>query len=188
MIFLECWKLLSGILRVGAVLLEGLITPDLCRPLISSFHSVGGGGRREKQKDGEKDRLDWQFLFFLMLKSEGIKRETLLWNFKKGFKERDGEKARPKDKKVEKLESSRWCFGLITEPKKEWKQSSTGGWVQEPFTSCQSIPVKVLFWWILEHTDREKREKGKRQGFRWSFMPLMWSKSPFVLPKQSYII
>lgn len=103
MIFLECWKLLSGILRVGAVLLEGLITPDLCRPLTSSFHS-GGRRRREKQKDGEKDRLDWQFLFFLMLKSEGIQRETLLWNFKKGFKERDGEKARPKDKKVEKVE------------------------------------------------------------------------------------
>ncbi len=40
--------------------------------------------RREKLKDREKYILDLQFLFFLILKSEGIKRETL-WNFKKGF-------------------------------------------------------------------------------------------------------
>lgn len=100
MIFLECWKLLSGILRVGAVFLEGLIMSDLRRPLTSSFHS-GGRRRREKLKDREKEILDLLFLFFLILKSEGIKRETL-WNFKKGFKERNGEKARPKDKKVKK--------------------------------------------------------------------------------------
>lgn len=72
------------------------------RPLPAVNQQLSLGGGREKQKDGEKDRLVWQFLFFLMLKSEGIKRETLLWNFKKGFKERDGEKSRPKDKKVEK--------------------------------------------------------------------------------------
>lgn len=106
------------------------------------------------------------------------------------WKRKGGRESMTQRQKEEKWESSRWCFGLITEPKKEWKQSSTGSWVQEPFTSCQSIPVKVLFWRILEHTDWEKkRKKGKRmvlggnfcrQNKVTSFNLLFSSMNPFI--------
>jgi len=54
MIFLDCWKLLSGIFRVGAVFLEGLVMPDLHPLLTSSFHS---GEEVDERRNAEGWRI-----------------------------------------------------------------------------------------------------------------------------------
>jgi len=58
LIFLDCWKLLSGILRVGAVFLEGLVMPDLHRLLTSSFHSGEEVEEERRNAEGWRKRQD----------------------------------------------------------------------------------------------------------------------------------
>ncbi len=52
-------------------------------PAVNQQLSLGEEEKR-KAKGWRKRHFRCQFLFFLILKSEGIKRETL-WNLKKGF-------------------------------------------------------------------------------------------------------
>lgn len=151
-IFLECWKLLGGILRaaVGEIFLEGLVMPDLHRPLTSR-----SWGERERQKSRMKDKRHTIEFFVL---------SEIKWARSQFFEKKWGDRIWRCGicKYGFWVSLIVWCFRLKTEPKKEWKHSSTSAQVQEPFTSCQNIPVKELCWCRLQCTGDSKNSRRCR--------------------------